>query len=529
MPDLTRFIKFFDIYGNYFQLRINNQTKFKTVLGGIFSLLTLIILVLCVLSFGNDFFNRTNPKISIEEGLYQDSEIPVLNGTEYPTKPAIIMVPKTFSNQAKLKVSVTTANNTYASTYLNECNQTHLNEFFPEVIGTDIQTLYCFNFNEYRMSLKSLLYFTYDECKSIKADVLAEFDKNNITCLTTGVASLPTLQLSFYTKQLGFKPDEAKPFINKTVSYSLSLTNNYYTYVNIYWSLQFLSDDIGWFVDSKSEYMDINPTQQTMQQNSVTASGLPKFRIYFFVTDKFKRYNRTFQKLQDVLAALGGFMKLILTMLNLISMLIRAYSIDLYIIDEKFETEKKLVELEVNRTAAKNMDNSSNSNYKFNLELQNNYVKVKTPNILQVKHSERISLCTYTKALLLNFCNCSESKRKDSLLNMLRKKIKVVNSFQDYSYIMKKLHEFEIMKNVFLNEKQLLCFDYLSKPYACETDPSLSRSFSVLFNAEQMNRESLVSYYSGVLAQSPINDYDEKIFRYLNNEIKEEILSKINK
>jgi hypothetical protein len=130
---------------------------------------------------------------------------------------------------------------------------------------------------------------------------------------------------------------------------------------------------------------------------------------------------------------------------------------------------------------------------------------------------------------MLNFFNCTENKNKDNPLNLLRKKLKVVNTFQDYSYILKKLNEFDILKNVLLNDKQLLCFDYLAKPYSSETDPCLSRSFSALFNSEMINKENLVNYYVEILTDEPLEGINEKLFQYLSDDVKKEILMKLNK
>jgi hypothetical protein len=80
MGKFTSFVKLFYIYGNFFQLRINNQKKFQTAIGGFFSLITIIILVMCILNFGADFFSRAAPKVVIEEGLFTN-DTPLFNGT----------------------------------------------------------------------------------------------------------------------------------------------------------------------------------------------------------------------------------------------------------------------------------------------------------------------------------------------------------------------------------------------------------------------------------------------------------------
>jgi hypothetical protein len=530
MSKLRNLIRIFDIYGNYFQLRINNQTKFKTCSGGLLSIITFALLLFCLLSFGNDFFNRKNPKISIEEGLFQDSEIPLLNGTEYPIKPMMMTIHKSVSNVAKPRIGVK-INNTFILKYLDECKPAYMDTYFPEYNYTRLSasvSSYCWDLNDFNPTNDGYTSLSVVECSTIDKDTLASFSSNGVSCKANITAPIAIANIVLYTKQLGFNPQLEKPFINKTIKYNFGFINTYVTTVNMFWNLQYLVDDIGWLIDSTNDVTDLAPQQEVMQVQPIPARNVPAFIMTFYLNDKFRRYNRTYAKLQDLLASLGGFMKLILTLLNLISMIIRNFLIDLYIINEKFEGEnmnKGKRGSTDNITLGKgnaNLENSQHSNYHVNvLELQNNYVDVKI--------TKSISICTYSQAVLLNWCGCKESKLKGSPTNLLRKKLKVVNAFQDYSYVLRKLNEFEILKKVMLNDKQVLCFDYLAKPYSSDADPLLSQNFSTLFNSKQINKENLTNYYAKVLTEEPLGGYDEKMYKYLNDDIKEEILKRINK
>jgi hypothetical protein len=127
---------------------------------------------------------------------------------------------------------------------------------------------------------------------------------------------------------------------------------------------------------------------------------------------------------------------------------------------------------------------------------------------------------------MLNFFNCKENKEKDSQMNLLRKKLQVVNTFQDYSYVLKKLNEIEILKKVILDENHLCCFDYISKPFYSDTDPQLSQNFPELYNSAQINKENLINYFIGLLSGEALVGYDEKMFKCLNDQMKEEIMVK---
>jgi len=51
------------IFGNIFNFTINKQPKFKTILGAVFSLITLLVIILGIVIFGRDFYKRKNPKV----------------------------------------------------------------------------------------------------------------------------------------------------------------------------------------------------------------------------------------------------------------------------------------------------------------------------------------------------------------------------------------------------------------------------------------------------------------------------------
>ncbi len=61
------YMKDFDIYGTKMQFSIFKRNRFKSVFGGIFSIITLIIIVIFTFFFGKDFFYKTNPIILFKE------------------------------------------------------------------------------------------------------------------------------------------------------------------------------------------------------------------------------------------------------------------------------------------------------------------------------------------------------------------------------------------------------------------------------------------------------------------------------
>jgi hypothetical protein len=337
---LFRIMRLFDIYGNYFQLRLGDQSKFKTPFGGLFTILTLLILLFCILNFSSDYVNKRKPRVYTEEGLYQDNEIPVLNGTEYPLKPVMVVVPISFSNVAKPKINYK-LNGTFYSNYLEECNRGYTDLYFPEVNVTALSfslSLYCFNFNDYPITSGGVFSLGYMECARMDNATLSDILSKGKKC-TTNSTTIAYTSMTLYTKQFGFNPGSEHTFIYKTLKYYLTFSNTAVSTINIFWNIEILQDDKGWLIESLHNTTDLAPQREDVQLTQVTSTKIPLYSITFYLGEKYKIHNRSYEKLGDVLAAIGGFMQLILALGNTISGYLKSYSIDMHILNEKFGSD----------------------------------------------------------------------------------------------------------------------------------------------------------------------------------------------
>ena len=65
--NIKSIISSFDFYGSLFNFTINRERIFKTLLGGLISLITFCLIFYTSFLFGKDFFYRTNPKVLIQQ------------------------------------------------------------------------------------------------------------------------------------------------------------------------------------------------------------------------------------------------------------------------------------------------------------------------------------------------------------------------------------------------------------------------------------------------------------------------------
>lgn len=74
-----KYFKHFDLFGNNVSLLYQGNKNIRTSLGGFFFLVIALLLVLLILGFGQDFFNRTNPSVIREAKI--PNEYPVYSVT----------------------------------------------------------------------------------------------------------------------------------------------------------------------------------------------------------------------------------------------------------------------------------------------------------------------------------------------------------------------------------------------------------------------------------------------------------------
>jgi hypothetical protein len=136
-----------------------------------------------------------------------------------------------------------------------------------------------------------------------------------------------------------------------------------------------------------------------------------------------------------------------------------------------------------------------------------------------------ISLFSYAKAALLNMmdCCCFKDRDKGRKLNT-RKKLKIIEVFQDYTFVLKKINEIDVLKNSLLNDKQTICFDFLNKPLNINEDYNVVKYLPEIYNIDiAKTRELLIEYFVDLRTRKDMSFLDEQLFNNIREELKDEI------
>jgi len=352
MSKLFRVIKLFDIYGSYFNLRINNQAKFKSIMGGLFSLITMGVFMFCILSFGQDFYYKRNPKISVKESFLPDEEAYILTGDDYQDKNIMLSF-----NRAYDRIFIPLLFNIYESNFtqiiLNQCVESDLTPNQAELLNRDgykeYNVFYCFKVNDFIMGTDSLaqreispsLSISIRKCDDIPELILKKYDITcNLDYLQDKNNSIDSLYVDLVFERYGFVPENFNPFQKRLSSLTISFEKGKFSKVDIPLMMNTLEDDRGIISSSVNTETVLNIMDYKKNDFHIGESNFPSASIYFYVSEGYKTYFRSYQKLQDLLAAIGGFMKIIFASLNILNFIIRSYLIDMHIIETLFRREE---------------------------------------------------------------------------------------------------------------------------------------------------------------------------------------------
>lgn len=381
-----KWIKYLDIYGTAFEFSVFNESKFKTFLGGFLSLATLVLVVIFAFLFGTDFFFRKNPQtltskqnpiefpyfnLSQEDFLvpfrinYNNGSVADINGIIYP-----------LAVYQKYEKDPETQEYLFSSFNL-EINQCHDDPNFPSF---SLETYYCINFTDIIIGgdwdAEKMLYVTITLSFCPEGGLYNKTECPRYPELEKRLSSDDPYVLFFLYPEHYFQPQ------NKEPKEALKITYKGYTAVlnmglvkeeHFYFQKAKLIDDKGLVTANYENISQISLFSQKSdyyfyynESPDEGASSLFYFLNIYMVKD-YDEYSRIYMKFQDVLANIGGFIKVIMIFAEIIcswsnSALLEAHLLSYLFSFKEGETEKKMLKKKMSY---------ENKNF-TNLDLYNN-------------------------------------------------------------------------------------------------------------------------------------------------------------
>jgi len=453
-------IKNIDIYGTQLGFTIQTQSRFKSTLGGVFTIFTVIIYVILFIFLAKDYYLRINPKVTFEKVYNVDSSL--INYTiTNDTFLFAIQSPVNFRDPKLYKLSLyylTMENNLHYSTKLDfiSCNKTSYSKIFKRIN----QELYCIDFNKI---LNMNITDTYNLAKIQNFLLLGiDYDYEYINTLNeTYKQSVLDSEESFiyYLPDFSFSPNNYKnPFAIQLNIQGFSLNQNQYYSNSIKYAETVFEQDEHFLFEKKSEIRSKIHLQHQEEMYLIRDKKPSSLGTFIFNLDGLynNKYTRVYKKCPEILAEISGIMDPLMIFFTIFLEYFSKYNFDNFIINNflcyfKNENVKdnKLNGKYQNYKDFKNLFNKISPDNKYKIEsIPNNKNSIKNRNSYYIKEKLRdLNLLPknrkqeYSENILIN----NDLSINRSLLHIDRKTINKKNFIKDINIEL--LHKFNKDRN----------------------------------------------------------------------------------
>jgi len=145
------FLKSIDGYGSIINFTLNNQLKLNSNIGGIFTILTIIIYFILINLLATDYYLKINPKVTSEKVFLTDT---ILNNYKITNNtflfaidnPEHLKYPKLFRYSLSYIKQFDNLDENITNLSFISCNQTNYSKLFTMYDLGDV--FYCFDISE---------------------------------------------------------------------------------------------------------------------------------------------------------------------------------------------------------------------------------------------------------------------------------------------------------------------------------------------------------------------------------------------
>ena len=316
------------------------------------------------------------------------------------------------------------------------------------------------------------------------------------------------------------------------------------------------SDDGLIFENTKIDDNKLGIKQMDHDFNSVEANSL--MYINFFMSRNVNIGIRSFIKFQNIFAEIGGFIKFVLLIFNILPKPFFSKKIKLKIINEFFELQDnnnsntKFLNIELNelfkiekRINLKLNEKKRNENSIINrrseiIDLSNNRLNNedsipyrkdldKEENIEKNCNESKIIEILKKRQIFTNseifkssyyfFCNNKEWRKKDSNYRIA---VKNVSKATDFLEVIKMNREFKILKYLLLNNVQQKMLFFTRNLETNQDNLNDQKEYTEILHSKDIFEtiKYIQKYYENKLKEDGISKIDEKIFKIIHPNIK---------
>ena len=359
----SAFFKSIDILGAKFHFYTNEHRTKRTVIGGILTILIIVIFILFCIIFGDNFFTRDKPSVTIstennlnyeifdlkKEKVLFSFRIEDYDGNYVNTSNILYFKIYYYSTeQAKDGKFRSIIHDEYLNYHI--CNDSdYINRNLTENFGI----LYCPEFGGKKFGgywdSPNLYYF---EIQVYFCENGAQFSKNNTKCTSLKELNEFLNQdhpkfFALYYPTIEFNPlSYNEPLMRFTKNYYYCLSPKLQRNDDIFLKKTIINDDKGWLLTNEKNYSawgvdNIRSTYAFFSEDDLRNDGASSkiFEANLYTIRENNYYQRYYTKIQNVIAVVGSLINIIIYLFKGISSLVAENLWRLEVINNSFEIE----------------------------------------------------------------------------------------------------------------------------------------------------------------------------------------------
>jgi len=367
------FLKTVDMFGAEFKLNIKGKETFTTLLGGIFTVLLGMATIILAWYFGKDIYLKSSPYY-LSKTAYKQLTAMIdftsfnfcfaLHVEDVQGRPILNerFFHYTFYYEY-YKIDTVLGSNELLQGNQSDCELCNTDHIDNETITSKgLHNFYCSNLNGYKLGGNwraphiAIIYYYLSRCTPEWAE------SRNITCASREeFDKLGRLYLSYYVFQNLLDPENFEIPLKKIYSYNfqgLDLGNVYPQY-KFYYSFSNLTTDHGLvFEDSQNtEFLNYDELQIDTNHTPNQDSFL---EISFYLSSKNQLHVRSYIKVPDIVAQVGGILSLFLPFIEIFIKIFSDNQYTLYLFNNLFKLQLK------DNNTSENFNNIIELNVKHN-------------------------------------------------------------------------------------------------------------------------------------------------------------------
>jgi len=489
-----------DVFGTEYSFLIDGKRNYKTPMGALITLFYIFLVVALFFAFGIDLYQRKNPKVSLnsQNFPYKPVKLSNLNFTYAYRVEDADGIMQTDESIIKMKVnfySYELINGSWVTSFKSSRAPQRCHDF-PEYeekenkYNISLQSWYCVDFNNYSWGgfwdANFVNYFeiTVNVCMNSTSDITCakqeKISKQFYSDISGGNLYFSDLSLYVEPALTNYNNPISTTLVNRYQMLNLDITKSK---VQTY-KITEIDNDVGWFFEDFLHESVINVDNIL---NDFTFKDRWKESVLFYTVHymgrKVETYRRSYTKIQEVFASIGGFSKFFFTLLVLLFSNIRSVYNSLLLInsipfyEDPLRDSNSMLYNEVSKSIMTDNFISQSRNIKYKIEK---------------KQSDPPKKTDFNYYDYFCYSNCKKKGKSGLAYNKLENYKKYEAFFQkklDISSYFDIHHKFYLMKKILLSKDDRYMIKFI-KPKLKEVSTNFKNYFEIyekLFQALQSN------------------------------------------